>query len=294
MRKHGLLIGLLVFAVVLIAVSLGVRANRAAEEREAVLVRVTEIVAANDPVVVALDAAVASETTTMTAEENAGLVARLDPTIDELGKAKRMLADSRAGIASKDKARAAALEDAIDGRLSMLRTGAAILSIDASASAAIEVLDQAWKALLEADAHSNAAVAGSNLHTPDGVATSTSENVAALDLLNRARGMFAAAGSVFPSEEIDKAIAYVDAKIAANAIARDSDSALQAGDVEASNQLIARYNEAQAAAVTLAQELSADPREMIKQTYDAKIADLIEQYGASRSTTAEADARLRD
>ncbi len=294
MRKHGLLIGLLALAVVLIVASLGVRASRTAKDREAVLAQVTEIVAANDPVVVALDAAVASETTTMTAEENAGLVAKLDPTIEELRKAKRMLADSRGGIASKGKARAAALEDAIDGRLSMLRTGAAILSIDSSASAAIEVLDRAWKALLEADAHSNAAVAASNLHTPEGVATSTIENVAALDLLNRAKEMFAAASDVFPSEEIDKAVAYVDAKIAANAIARDGDAALQAGNVEAANQLSIRYNEAQTAAITLAQELAADPREMIKQTYDTKIADLIDEYGAARSTTAEADARLRD
>ena len=297
MLKTGLRI-VLVVAAVASAVAVGVavrtdivekRRSEAARTFEAVIADV----AAQDAVVVAVDAAVASETTTATAQDVSRLIEQSGPAAHALAAAFERLEEAERYLDATRRGRAEVLKRGITGRIEMLETGSEILAVDAAASAALDSAQAGWALLLDADAHEAVSIAQSNLHTDEGARAAAVENDIVFDLLTQAAARFASVRSAFPSQQADRVIAYVEARLASNTLARQADDALAAGDVEGANRSIGEFNEAELATVELAQGLPSDPRVLVKEAYDEHIGELLDRYSDARQATAAADDLLR-
>lgn len=258
-------------------------------ERDAVIEAVVERVAASDAVVVAVDSAVNSEMTTSTPEEIAGLSDQIDPAIEGLVGVQEEIGRIEDTYKHLDETPLYAVANSVEGRIAMLTVGKRILKLDSDTARALTLVDAGWKSMILAHEQSNAAVAAANLHSPQGLIESAFQNNAALDSLSSAKEDFLAANEILPSSQISDAVAYIDLKLEANRLARETDSALARNDVDSANALIDPYNQAETNAAEAATKLVASPKELIREPYDIRIADLLVEYQAVRSTTARAD-----
>ena len=281
------LIAVLIGGVVWLKSAIDIRKHD--RERAAVIEAVVERVAASDAVVVAVDSAVNAEMTASTPEEIAGLSDQVDPAIEGLVGVQEEIGRIEETYKNLDETPLYAVANSVEGRIAMLTVGKRILALDGDTARALALVDAGWKSMIQAHEQGNAAVAAANQHSPQGLIESAFQNNAALDSLASAKEDLLAASEILPSSQIDDAVAYIDLKLEANRLARETDSALAKNDVDGANALIDPYNQAESKAAEAAVKLVASPKELIKEPYDVRIADLLVEYQAARSTTARSD-----
>lgn len=296
LKKLVMIIGVMALAASLVAVGVVIVLDRQAAKHaraRAQLSAFIDEVATHDPVVVALDTAVTSETTEETADSVAWILEQAGPTRTDLERIAESVDGMLPDLSGADEPRGEALAEAVRGRIEMIDAGMRIISIDASASVALGDIESGWDALLDAGAHAAEAAASSNLHTPDGYTKSLAENETARGLLDFALSKFELVRLGFPSEDIDRLIQFTTYKIEANEVAIESDQAMKNGALESANALVPTYNELELKASELAKDLLSDPREVVKRAYRVRAGGLLDDYGAARKRTSEADAVIR-
>ena len=210
--------------------------------------------------------------------------------------------------AADEKARAASMElrdarekeaanqtvAAVSARKELLSTGGQLLEDAQRAWAASVSLEEAWEAVLEADALARDAAELVTDATAENVQASKDKTNEALTAFAEARSALESVQASFPDADLSSLMGYVDKRVEALSHAVSSNDALLAKNKEEASAQNDAYNAADAEAVSLARSLPADPSDIVFEAYERVTERLSESYATARSQAGTADAFIRD
>ena len=210
--------------------------------------------------------------------------------------------------AADEKARAASMElrdarekeaanqtvAAVSARKELLSTGRQLLEDAQRAWTASVSLEEAWEAVLEADALARDAAELVTDATAENVQASKDKTNEALTAFAEARSALESVQASFPDADLSSLMGYVDKRVEALSHAVSSNDALLAKNKEEASAQNDAYNAADAEAVSLARSLPADPSDIVFEAYERATERLSESYATARSQAGTADAFIRD
>lgn len=294
-RQTGLVIGIVAGGILglvvlgLVGRSLIVRLDGAKQKD-----RATALIEQADVAVVAADTVIRAQVTPALAEQAVAARAGIGEADDALSDALALLAEANPKLNEDEQRQTALLRKTAEARQAMLAEAPTILEAYAAAGKAMPLATSGWDRLLSAATKSEQAVAAYNKLTREGALESQRVNKEVAGELANARADFIAADGAFKSAGFANYIAYVDARIALNALSQRSDEAWLKGDLGAANKLISEYNAEDKKAVALAKLLPSTPQQGIDAAYKAAAGAALERYYKARIAATNADKALRD
>jgi len=176
----------------------------------------------------------------------------------------------------------------------MMQQAPTILRLNQGAAEALTPAREGWDRVIAADKKSDQAVAEYNRLTTSGVRRSSTLNNQVATELASARVAFEQAERLFPEAHFEVYIAYVDARIALNALSRQSDAAWLKGDKAKANSITASYNAQDARAIQQARALPESPEKAIATAFETAGQKPMEAYYKARDAATDADKALRE
>lgn len=255
--------------------------------------RAASLIQKADATVLAIDEVVRSEVSADIAEKAKSLSSKLGATKGQLDDAVAQIDAAMPRLTDDEQKRARLLRDAAKARLEMLAVAGDILDANVKAGTALPKAGDAWQRTIAGDEYSDAAVKSYNLLTKDGVTKSASQNVLAETEFRAAKDLMSQAASAFPEADFSAYVGYIDQRLAAVAISKQSDAAWLAGDAAKANALIASYNAADAKAVELAKGLASSPTVVVADAYKALADAKTTEYYTARQKATDADAAIK-
>lgn len=223
--------------------------------------------------------------------------------VADIAPARAQLEESMAAIESlqptltDNDAKEAASQaiTAARARLSMLDGGVAIIEQSLMATEAFVDARDGWRAVIDADAAAREATALLETMSEESVRASMEKTGEALARLNEAQELFSAAQGDYPGLDLALFDSYVAKRIEAQQAALSADQAYLDRDKEALAQENERYNDLEAEAAQMAQDLGDDdPEQIVAARFYASIEEYVSSYEAERLKAGNADTFLRD
>lgn len=214
---------------------------------------------------------------------------------DDLSQAEVLVREALDGLPdSVDREAANQASVAIEARRAMIAAGSLLADDAAAASNAGAIVSLAWEATLEADALARDAALLVTETTDENVTASMEKTQQALDLFQKASDDFANAVSMYAGADFSACQDYLAKRIEAMGYALAANEAFLARNKEEMLAQNDAYNEADAAAATLAASLPEDPVFIVAEASATAMADVENDYVSACSRAAAADAFLRD
>ena len=213
---------------------------------------------------------------------------KLDAAAEETEKAIPFALGDRDTVALTQMA------NAIEGRKDMLAAARKTFDEAEKFDQELETARKAWNEVLAADQMAREATASANnAKTDESTEAAKQMTQNALDKFATARDTLE--GVSLRHEKIDfKAqIEYLNKRIEALQYAVATGDALIAGDREAATANNDAYNEADAEAAAMAQDLPLLLDELVRTAFKDEIASSVKDYGDARASVSEADADVR-
>ena len=186
------------------------------------------------------------------------------------------------------------VQDAAKARRAMFVAAEDAFTLSDQVAKQAKAADDAWMKVLKADEQARAATAAANAATTT-EATEQARNLTeeALEVLNGARADLEAVNKQVPSVSFSKYFAYIDKRAEALNAALQTADALLAWDRTDATAANETYNQADRAAVALAEELTESVGELVKASFDERLARIKDDYSSARAQAATADSALR-
>ncbi len=298
-RTHSRLVFIAVVLVVLAGSFIGYEAwtqNQAVRStRIAYLTSAIDTIAEADEVIVPMDDYINGDMTSETAEEAYELINQTAETEALLSDAEKALTKAQSSSnSSRDEEAVAVARTAVSARQDMLNYGMGILEAAATARAVTDTLEAAWAKVIQADSLAREAASVIEDTTTENVEESRALSEEALGLLKEARVQFNEQNQEYDPADLSDFLEYISLRITAMECAIASDDAILSYDKEEASTQNDAYNEADAKAAELAEDLPASPSEYIQSVYELSVAGDMTLYEEARSLAASADAFLRD
>lgn len=228
-------------------------------------------------------------------ERYSALADDLDSAYDTLLEAKALIERVEAELGTtQDKDAANQAIASINARVNMVDAGRVVLEETIDARSAMDCATQAWQQMLEADARARDAAALVTNTTVDSVNASIEKSNEAIALFEQAKEGMQAAQAAYAPLDLTSYVTYIDLRIEAQRCAIASDQAYLDRDKETAAEQNERYNELDAHAAEVAQDIATNPAELAKTLLDEAVADERAAYVSERSLAGGADAILRD
>lgn len=203
-------------------------------------------------------------------------------------------AESELDGSQRDKEAAQRVLSTIASRETLLDVAEKRLTDDIAAKQAIDDLDQAQQAIDSGNALLVQAARVVSDTTEENVAESTEYTTAAKAEFEEALGFIQDAQAQYPSADLSAVLDYVNKKSQAAGEALASNAAILIQDKATAEAHNNAYNQADAEATALAEQLPAQIVEILTQAYVTSQESLIADYDKARSDAATHDAFLRD
>lgn len=279
-------------------------------------------VSASDKVVVPMDNLINSEVNDNSAAQIQVLVTQVPQAVQDLEQAQKKLDETQPNLeylTGEQKEVAGYLKQAIDGRREMLTVGQRILQNSVTESQAQTHVNSTYTNILTADEKVREAVAAAEKYAahqkeqaqaaldaaekgqqaPEAVEGEvTAQSVvdldqAALDALDAAKKSLDQVKTALPNANVQAIESYLDAKITAVTLLKETDTAIAANDVKTAVEKVKEYNEADATASELAKALPKEPKDVLASVTSQTAQQDRKAYDEARKKTAAADAHIR-
>jgi hypothetical protein len=247
-----------------------------------------------DSVIVEMDKASESQITEADIPRLEALLDRRASTRDNLDEAIARARQAEEIFLEEERQELAQhAQSAATHRKQMLEASARLITYDIAAMNSALDLERGWSLIVEADTDMRAAagvVAGGDASA---VAISRDYNVGALDKLGSAREALVAATEALSEVDLGVLLNYLDAKVVSAEIALASDEAFLAGDYDLAYAKNDEFIAKDAEVVALAEQIPAEPLNLVVTAYEAATKQPREEYQTARSQAADADVYLR-
>lgn len=279
-------------------------------------------VSASDQVLIPFDTVVNSSTSASNQSEIAKVTKDIPNALKQLDSAEESLkkAQERSEfLTDEQKEVLGYLQTSIDGRRTLFSSGQKYLEGGAKVSqlgshintayASIVTADEKVREAIEAaktyadtqsknaEAALKAAESGSKKPTPEQSSVTAQSVVdldqAALDALNTAKTELDQAKTLTPELNIDSLNAYLEAKITAVTILKDTDTAIASNSIKDAVEKVNSYNEADKKAVELAAAIPKKPEDLYQDLFLKSTQADKTTYDEARKKTALADSYIR-
>jgi predicted RNA-binding Zn ribbon-like protein len=203
------------------------------------------------------------------------------------------LANEGLSETSKDKEAAECALNSIVARETMFSVSKERLQEDISAKKAMDAIDKAQTTINEANsllAQSAKVIANT---TTENVNSSTQYTTSARGLYKKALEQLQEVSQAYSKVDIQSLNEYVSKKIEACDAALASNAAILIQDKEVAEENNAKYNEADAEAVAIAEKLPRSFNQLVISAYQVAIKPLAEKYDTARSEVSVNDSTLR-
>lgn len=220
----------------------------------------------------------------------------------DLSDSAVMLADAAANIEAiqpsledpYDQEAASQALVAVRTRLAMIESGCAIVEHAVLANNAFDHAEEAWISLVEGDSLAREAASLASDTSKETVALSMQKSNEALAAFSEVLPCLAAAESEMEGLDFSEYECYVELRIEATKHALLSDQAYLDRNKEKAAAENDQYNQLDAEAAALAQQIGSEPAEMVAAIVDAGIEDEVDAYADARSHASIADTSLRE
>ena len=203
------------------------------------------------------------------------------------------LANEGLNETSKDKEAAECALNSIVARETMLSVSKERLQEDISAKKAMDAMDKAQITINEANsllAQSAKVIANT---TTENVNSSTQYTTSARGLYEKALEQLQEVPQAYSKVDVQSLNEYASKKIEACDAALASNAAILIQDKEIAEENNAKYNEADAEAVAIAEKLPRSFNQLVISAYQSAIKPLAEKYDTARSEVSVNDSTLR-
>lgn len=203
------------------------------------------------------------------------------------------LANEGLNETSKDKEAAECALNSIVARETMFSVSEERLQEDIFAKKAMDAIDKAQTTINEANsllAQSAKVIANT---TTENVNSSTQYTTSARGLYKKALEQLQEVSQAYSKVDIQSLNEYVSKKIEACDAALASNAAILIQDKEVAEENNAKYNEADAEAVAIAEKLPRSFNQLVISAYQSAIKPLAEKYDTARSEVSVNDSTLR-
>lgn len=241
---------------------------------------------------VLVDAAVQADVSSEIATSSAEASAVVGAVREQAQLASSLAASAVADLPEADLAYAAALKESADARVEMMAHAPVILDADYRAAKAIALVDAAVADITAAETMTAQAAAEFNKHTAASVKASSQYTTQAEERFKAARNNFASASAILPEADFDAFVAYLDAKLALAASAKEIDALWLAGKIEESNTKLTAYNKRDAEVVAMAKALPSSVRDPIANAYETITAEARTAYFEARERARAAGEQV--
>ena len=218
---------------------------------------------------------------------------RLKKDTETLGKLSAKLSENEKQLVEFNKAAYSSVSLSVQSKQELISSGIAIFKETADSYLAGEKLIEGLKLVLEGDAlmKQGAEAAGMGHEQID---SSLDYSNQALVKLGDARTCLQQAATIYPFEDIDKWLEYIEKKIEACSFAISADEALMQRDTDLAMEHNENYEEADSAAAELAENLN----KLVLDDLYASAANAItgekERYNNARESMLTADSNINE
>ena len=257
-----------------------------------------------DGLIVPLDEAIASELDSSTASEGlSNLMLQSSSTNTALSDAESLIMDAEESselLGEDDLDAIAAVKESIAARRSMIEIGRMLLSADDTTSRALENLEQAYSYIAEANAQMQIShdvstsfnetyAAGGDTSGIDLWSVVTADNNA-VTAITSAQASVAAAKEALPELDLSVLETYLNAYLETVNLAVQLDTCMANWDFNGANALVEQYNQADANQAAAAQQIPADPSELLAGSYSSETESQRAAFEEAREECVAADA----
>lgn len=318
-------LSVLIVLVIAVVIFFALRAQNHMQNANAAnedLQQAISYVSASDQVLIPFDTVVNSSTSASNESEINKVTKDIPSALKQLDSAQESLkkAQERSEfLTDEQKEVLGYLQTSIDGRRTLFSSGQKYLQGGAKVSqlgshintayASIVTADEKVREAIEAaktyadtqsknaEAALKAAESGNKKPTPEESSVTAQSVVdldqAALDALNTAKTELDQAKSSTPELNIDSLTAYLEAKIAAVTILKDTDTAIASNSIKDAVEKVNSYNEADKKAVELAAAIPKKPEDLYQDLFLKSTQADKNTYDEARKKTALADSYIR-
>lgn len=228
-------------------------------------------------------------------EQYVEILAYMEVTQKDLAKLREEVGKTLQGsLSENDRAALEQLDSALEARSSMLTAAQEELKLASKVDSEVDRANKDWGAVIEADQLARQATQQAN------TAVTEEETQAARDLTQQALDQFTTALNDLQAvadrhQGIDLAsqLAYLKIKVEAVNHAVATSDALLAADRATAMAENEAYNETDAKAAALAEELPASVEDAVRSAYAKELAIYAAKYQSSRDQAISADAAVR-
>lgn len=182
----------------------------------------------------------------------------------------------------------------ITSRTALWNAGLALIDEAAAAKAAKTYMDEGWTLALNGDGFLKNAATEILGATKNSIETAQNSTMAAKSAFEEARTSFMEVQNIYPAYDASQFVTYAEKRITACDQAIASNQALLDHDTQLAQEQNDAYNQTDAEAVLLADELPRNPVSTIDDVFEENIEQNKKIYQTALSQTENTDAFIRD
>ena len=297
-RARRIVFALAAFAIIAAGVGYGalkiVDAHEYNESNLSLLRQGLAELEAADETVLAADAEMTGGAEDIDANRIAEIQAEMDDAEVRLKSAESFANSARDRLGEGDARKAAdQVAAAVEARRTMLSEASAVMDAEVSAQKAVDLVEQAWDAVLEADGLVKEAAALVSNTTEENTRASQEKSEQARALLAQASQNLADAQTAYPAD-LSALEGYIAKRDESIGYAIASDEAIYLQDRATAESNNDAYNSADAEAAKLAALLPANPAQPVLDALEENTSASRQRYAEARTSAATADAFIRD